>query len=276
MVFQQTLGGEFVQSGVGLHTGRSVTCRVKPADPNTGFVFVRTDLDGQPAVPATWEWVAESHMAARLCREEVRVSTPEHLLSALYGMGVDNALIVLDSEELPVCDGSAQDWVRSISDVGVVSQDVERCVHVFEETGSFKHGKSVLTWMPSSVAGLTLSVQVDFPHPAIGVEELEIHLGPEDYQHDLAWARTFGFEEELSALRRAGLIQGGSLQNAVVWGETAVLNPEGLRGEREVVRHKALDFVGDLALGGVRFQGRIEVVRPGHGFTHRFLRHILG
>ena len=276
MALQQTIGDEFVETGVGLHTGQIVTCRVKPAPPDTGFVFVRTDLDGDPVLPATWECVTDSRFAARLCRGQVRVSTPEHLLSALYGMGVDNAQILLDAEEVPVCDGSSQSWVEAIGSVGIVPQDKARDVHVFESEGVFEHGASRLTWMPSTADGLTLSVEVDFAHPAIGREALELHLDPEAYKNDVSWARTFGFEQELTQLRQAGFIQGGTLDNAIVWGETAVLNPEGLRGEREVVRHKALDFIGDLALGGVRFQGRIEVVRPGHAFTHHFLRTLLG
>jgi UDP-3-O-[3-hydroxymyristoyl] N-acetylglucosamine deacetylase len=245
---------------------------VLPAPADSGFVFVRTDLPGAPEIPGQWRFVQEGRLATTLGRNGACVSTVEHLLSALYGLGVDNALIRLDREEVPVRDGSALPWCEAIEETGLVLQDRPRRWLGASEALRVQEGDRQMMWAPGE--GLELRVRTEFPY--VGPEEIEICLSPEAYREQLAWARTFAFEEQLNALREAGLAKGGSLDNALVFGPQGILNPGGLRGEREVVRHKLLDLVGDLALSGLRMQGRIEVDRPGHALTHRFLEALLG
>jgi len=269
---QNTLAARFSLQGVGLHSGRSVRCEVQPGDVDTGFVFLRTDLSNAPEIPGRWPFVKASPLATTLECEGVSVSTVEHLLSALYGLGVDNARILLDCEEVPVLDGSAEPWCEAIESVGRVEQN--RPAHRLGESVpiQIKDGARRLEWQPGD--GLQVNVEVAFPH--VGQEALGLTVTPENFRKELAWARTFGFEDQLEALRAQGLAKGGSLDNALVFGGQGVLNPGGLRGEREVVRHKILDLIGDLALSGLRMSGRLTVERPGHAFTHRFLAKLLG
>ena len=269
---QQTIKSAFEIAGTGLHSGHSVRCCVEPAPDGNGYTFERSDLPGSPTVLGHWSAVASGQFATTLVCGDSRVSTVEHLLAALYGMGVDNAHIRLDAEEVPVCDGSSAVWVREIERVGLESQQREREVLFISDSISVVEGARSFRSRPG--VGLELNVTVEFSHPEIGEEQLMLQLTPESFKQELAWARTFGFKEDLDALRRMGLGKGGTLGNVLVFDESGVVNPEGLRGEREVVRHKTLDLVGDLALSGVRFEGALEWRRPGHAFTHLVLQRL--
>jgi len=263
---QQTLCGDFRLEGIGLHTGAQVCVEVGPAPPGTGFVFERVDLAGSPRIPAHWAHVKRSPLASCLEKDGVKVATVEHLLSALFGLGVDNALIRMDAPECPVLDGSALLWCEAIFRVGICEQDLPR--KLLRGQCSLREGERGLEWTPGE--GLRLKVSTDFPW--VGKEELEIVLSPAVYLDEVAWARTFGFQHEIEALHSAGLALGGSLENALVLGLDGPLKSEGLRGDGEIVRHKMLDLIGDLALAGGRLQGRLVVERPGHAFTHGFLK----
>ncbi len=265
---QQTLRSDFRLEGVGLHTAGQVCVEVGPAPPGTGFIFERLDLAGSPRIPAHWSHVKASPLASCLEKDGVTVATVEHLLSALFGLGVDNALIRMDAAECPVLDGSALIWCEAISRVGICEQDASR--KTLRGQASIREGNRMLQWTPGQ--GLQLKGSTDFPW--VGKEELEIALSPEVYLAEVAWARTFGFQHEIDALRSAGLALGGSLENALLLGSGGPLNPEGMRGDGEIVRHKLLDLIGDLALAGGRLQGRLVVDRPGHAFTHGFLKAI--
>ena len=272
MALQQTLNSGFEVEGIGLHTGREVRCHVGPAPEGSGYLFERTDLPGAPLIPGHWSYVASGQYATTLENGEGRVSTVEHLLSALYGMGVDNAHIRMNAEEAPVCDGSSLRWVSEIERAGTETQQQPRRVHVMSEPLSVIEQDRAFRALPG--LGLELDVTVEFEHPAIGEERLVLQPSPESYKRELAWARTFGFKKDLDSLRQMGLGQGGSLENVLVFDRTSVANPEGLRGEGEVVRHKVLDLLGDLALSGVRFEGQFQWRRPGHAFTHLVLRRL--
>ena len=269
---QRTLCDGFEVEGIGLHSGQRVVCEVLPAPEDSGFSFERIDCPRSPRIPARWEWVKSGRMATTLCKDGVEVSTVEHLLAALYGMGVDNAHVRLTSREVPVCDGSALIWVEAIEQVGIVEQDQARRVHSIVSEVVLSSGDRRIT--ASAADGLMMQVTVDFEHPMVGREDLALELSPSVFKQEIAWARTFGFEKDLVALRSMGLGLGGSLENALVFGDDGVINPEGLRGAKEVVRHKVLDLVGDLALAGCRISGQLVVERPGHEFTHQFLKTI--
>jgi UDP-3-O-[3-hydroxymyristoyl] N-acetylglucosamine deacetylase len=249
---QQTLSDGFRMEGVGLHSGRSVQVEVLPGPPNSGFVFERTDLAGRPRVRASWTHVEPSPLATCLVYKNAEVATVEHLLSALYGLGVDNALIRQNQIECPVLDGSAQVWCEAIARVGVLAQGVSR--HVFRPIGCLEHQEDQRYLALSGGEGLRIEVVTEFPW--VGREEI-------------------AFEQDVEALRAAGLVKGGSLENALVLGENGPVNVDGFRGAGEILRHKLLDLIGDLALSGTRFSGTFRARRPGHAFTHKFLEKIL-
>jgi UDP-3-O-[3-hydroxymyristoyl] N-acetylglucosamine deacetylase len=268
---QQTLSDGFRMEGVGLHSGRSVQVEVLPGPPNSGFVFERTDLAGRPRVRASWTHVEPRPLATCLVYKNAEVATVEHLLSALYGLGVDNALIRQNQIECPVLDGSAQVWCEAIARVGVLAQGVSR--HVFRPIGCLEHQEDQRYLALSGGEGLRIEVVTEFPW--VGREEIALELTPASYLAEVAWARTFAFEQDVEALRAAGLVKGGSLENALVLGENGPVNVDGFRGAGEILRHKLLDLIGDLALSGTRFSGTFRARRPGHAFTHKFLEKIL-
>lgn len=265
-----TLARSVSVEGIGLHSGQPTLVTLVPAPPETGRVFVRTDLPGEPAIPALWPHVSSTHRATSLCKDNAGVSTVEHLLAALVGLGIDNVRIETTAEELPALDGSATPWVAALDAAG--RQDQPGPTTVLAPTSPIRitQGNRSLVLDPATVC--SLRVQVDFDHPDVGVQELDLPLDESSFRNELAWARTFGFEQELEHLRAQNLVRGASLENAVVYGKQGVLNPEGLRSPDEVVRHKALDLVGDLALLGQPILGRLTAIRPGHGMAIALVR----
>ena len=257
-------------AGIGLHSGQQAQLRILPAPADHGLLFIRTDLPGSPSVPARCAWVSDTTLATTLVRGPARVATVEHLLAALYAAEIDNARLELEGPEIPILDGSAKPWSEALVEAGKETQEV-RAPRIFVRRRiAVESGERRLLIEPCDT--LEITVHVDFAHPCIGQQSLSFALDPTVFQQELAWARTFGFLPQVEGLRAAGLVQGGSLANAVVYDDTGVLNAEGLRAEDEVVRHKALDLVGDLALLGARLSGRIQATRPGHGMTVALLR----
>ncbi|HUE84316.1 MAG TPA: UDP-3-O-acyl-N-acetylglucosamine deacetylase, partial [Pyrinomonadaceae bacterium] len=254
MVRQTTLGRTAETDGIGLHTAVPVHVRLLPAPPDTGYVFRRTDLGGFE-IPATVESVAHCSYATTLMRTGVMLSTVEHLLAALRGLGVDNAFIEVDNLEIPIMDGSAETFAELIEQAGVVEQPLARRALLIREKVSFEQGNRRISIEPAD--SYEIECVIDFSHPLIGVQQLSLELTNGSFSREIAAARTFGFTEEIEALRRANLIRGGSLDNAIVLTNEGMLNQTGLRYRDEFVRHKILDIIGDLALLGMPILGRV-------------------
>ena len=273
MVKQTTLGAAVETEGVGLHTAVPVHLRLVPAPPDTGYVFRRTDLGGFE-IPANVESVAHCGYATTLMRTGVMLSTVEHLLSALRGLGVDNVYIEVDNLEIPILDGSAEVFADMIERVGVVSQPLARRALLVREKVSFAQGNRRISVEPAD--HYQIDCLIDFPHPLIGVQQFSLHLDNGAFSKEIAAARTFGFTDEIEALRRANLIRGGSLDNAIVLTPEGMLNKTGLRFRDEFVRHKILDIIGDLALLGMPILGKVVAERSGHimhaGLMSKLLR----
>ncbi len=272
-VRQTTLRSAVETQGIGLHTAVPVQVRLVPAPPDTGYVFRRTDLGGFE-IPATVESVAHCGYATTLMRTGVMLSTVEHLLGALRGLGVDNVFIEVDNLEVPIMDGSAEVFADMIDRAGIVEQPLARRALLVREKVSFEQGNRRISVEPAD--NYQIDCLIDFPHPMIGVQRLVVELSDGAFSRDIAAARTFGFTQEVEALRRANLIRGGSLDNAIVLTPDGMLNQTGLRFRDEFVRHKILDIIGDLALLGMPLLGRVTAERSGHimhaGLMSKLLR----
>jgi UDP-3-O-[3-hydroxymyristoyl] N-acetylglucosamine deacetylase len=267
---QRTLRKSIGCLGVGLHSGAKVSMTLRPGDVDEGIVFRRVDLDGAE-VPARWDHVVDTTMCTSIGRPDgVRISTIEHLMAAFAGCGVDNAVVEVDGAEVPIMDGSAQPFVFLIECAGVVEQNAERRAVRILKPVRIEDGDRVAELMPSD--DFTVEFEIDFDRPAIARQSLEVTLANGAFKTDIARARTFGFEEEVEALRAAGLARGGSLDNAIVVSGERILNDDGLRFDDEFVRHKVLDSIGDLYLAGGQIIGHFHGFRSGHGLNHELLR----
>jgi UDP-3-O-[3-hydroxymyristoyl] N-acetylglucosamine deacetylase len=258
--------------GVGLHSGVPVGIRILPAPVSTGIVFVRTDLENFP-VPASWRHVARVSYATSLMRQGVLISTTEHLLSVFYSMGIDNAFVEIDNLEVPILDGSGQPFVELIERAGIREYRRKRRYLRIRRPVSVEDGAKRITILPADCFRLTCDI--DFPHPLVGRQSLELEVTPRRYGSEIAPARTFGFEYELEQMRSMGLIRGASLENAVCFTREGVLNPEGLRASDECCRHKALDLIGDLALLGRPLLGHVIAERAGHAMHTALVARIM-
>ena len=262
LIEQTTLAMPVETSGLGLHTAVAVRVRLLPAPPDAGYVFIRTDLGGFE-LPANVEYVVNCSYATTLMRTGVMLSTVEHLLAALRGMNVDNALIEVDNLEVPIMDGSAEVFVEMIKRAGIVGQPATRRVLRVRQPISVEHDSRRIQVEPCDE--YKIDCTIDFPHPLIGVQRFCFNAADEAaFAREIARARTFGFTAEIDQMRRANLIRGGSLANAIVLTPDGMLNDGGLRFPDEFVRHKTLDIVGDLALIGMPILGRIKAERSGH------------
>lgn len=261
MVKQTTLAQPVEASGIGLHTAVPVQLRLVPAPPDTGYVFIRTDLGGFE-IPASVEWVAHCSYATTLMRTGVMLSTVEHLLAALRGGNVDNVYIEVDNLEIPIMDGSAEAFTDMIERAGIVEQPLARKALLVRETVSIEQGDRRIQIEPAD--SYEIDCLIDFPHPLIGTQRFKVNVTDGAFGREIAAARTFGFTEEIEALRRANLIRGGSLDNAIVLTQDGMLNETSLRFVDEFVRHKILDIIGDLALLGMPIMGRVTAHKSGH------------
>lgn len=259
---QATLKAPFERKGHGLHTGREAVLRALPAPPGTGYVFKRTDLPGQPTVKAGLDRVTATERGTVVTDGAASAATIEHLLGAVYGLGVDNVVFEISGPEVPILDGSGIEWAKAVKEAGIQRQEAPReQFHV----KAFEHSAGAKRMQAGPSERFEVLYRIDYEHPALGKQQLKLQMDPESFLAQVAPARTFCFEHEVEALRRAGLIKGGSLDCALVVGEKGVLNPP-VRFEDEFVRHKVLDFLGDLALSGRRFRGSFTLDRAGHGF----------
>jgi UDP-3-O-[3-hydroxymyristoyl] N-acetylglucosamine deacetylase len=272
---QRTLKSSIGCIGVALHTGQRVSLTFRPAPPDHGIVFRRTDLGLD--IPARFDCVTDTRLATVLSHENdpaARVSTVEHVMAALAGCGIDNALVELDGPEPPILDGSAAPFVFLIDCAGIADQPAPRRMIEVRRAVRVTDGDAFAELRPSrgGFRGLDLAISIDFPARAIGRQALSLRLTPDSFRQDLARARTFVMAQEVEQVRAAGLGRGGSLDNAVVVDRADVLNPSGLRMADEFVRHKMLDAVGDLALAGAALRGRFLAHRSGHALNNRLLQ----
>jgi len=269
---QHTIAAPASVSGIGLHTGVKVNLRLCPAPANTGIVFRRTDLEGF-TIEAQSRNVARVSYATSLMKKGVLISTTEHLLSALAGRDVDNALVEIDNLELPILDGSARPFVELITKAGIRRQRARRSFVRILKPVEVVDGMRRIAVYPADVFRVTY--RIAFPHPLIGVQSIEFASGSSNYATEIAPARTFGFLEELEMLRKNSLIRGGSLENAVVLDRKGVINPEGLRFPDEFCRHKLLDLIGDFSLLGHPLIGHVVAERAGHAMHAQLVSRLL-
>ena len=268
---QTTLSRSIDCAGVALHSGKKVSLSLKPAGPNMGIIFRRSDLPGLPEIKANWKNVVDTRMCTTLGNSKgVTISTVEHLMAALSGCHVDNAVVEVSGSEVPVMDGSAQPFVSLIECAGVKQLDASRrVIEVLRPVKVESEGR-VAELLPSN--SFSVGFQIEFDDCAIPRQELFITLVNGTFKKEIARARTFGFVNDVEALRASGLALGGSLENAVVVDGDKVLNDGGLRYEDEFVRHKVLDAVGDLYLSGAPIRGHYRGVRAGHHMTNELLK----
>lgn len=275
MRLRKTLARDVCIDGVGLHTGAAVRMRLTPAPPESGAVFVRVDAGGIE-IPATIDHAGPSFYATVLAREGVTVSTVEHLMAALYALGVDDVRVEIDGPEVPVLDGSSLPFVEAIEGAGTIESAVERLYITLVRPISVSPGESEKTISVHPCGEYRVTYAIEFPYAELGYQELTASIWrPGEFREKLAPARTFTFESEVEALRRAGLARGGSLANAVVFGPRGLLNAEGFRFHDEPVRHKMLDLTGDLALLGRPLRGHVVAYRAGHDLHSKLARRIL-
>ena len=271
MRFETTLQRPVEASGVGLHSGVPVQIRIMPAPVSTGIVFVRTDLENFQ-VPASWRHVARVSYATSLMHQGVLISTTEHLLSVFYSMGIDNAYVEIDNLEVPILDGSGLPFVRLIEEAGIRQyRRKRRYLRIRRPICVEDKGKRI-SILPAE--SFRLTCDTDYPAP-VGRQSLELEVTPERYATEIAFARTFGWEKDLDQMRNMGLIRGASLENAVCFTSTGVLNEGGLRAPDECCRHKALDLIGDLALLGRPLLGHVIAERAGHAMHAALVARIM-
>jgi UDP-3-O-[3-hydroxymyristoyl] N-acetylglucosamine deacetylase len=257
--------------GTGLHSGRRVTLTLRPAAVGTGIVFRRADLGRD--IPALFDRVVDTRLCTAIGEGEARIATIEHVMAALAGAGVDDAVVEVDGPEVPIMDGSAAPFLFLIDCAGIVATAAPRAaIEVLRPVRVEEPGGAFAELLPGREPALDAEIEIDFPNTAIGRQALSMRLSPLAFRDGLADARTFTLAEDVARLRAAGLAQGGSLANAVVVDGPLVLNPGGLRRPDEFVRHKMLDMVGDLALAGAPIRGRFRGARSGHALNNRLLR----
>lgn len=267
-LYQRTLGREIRLSGKGLHSGKEVNLAIKPSPPDSGICFVRVDYGYE--IKAKLENVVDNKYATTLGTNGINVCTVEHLLAALYGLGIDNARIELDSSEVPIMDGSAAPFVKQIKEVGYTIQEVPRRYLKLKEPLELKEGDKEGILIPSEV--FRISYTINFDHPLLGCQSFETTLSEESFEKEICKARTFGFLKEVPYMRKNGFALGGSLENAVVIGDSHIINGDGLRFKDEFVRHKILDAIGDISLIGMPLLAHLILKNGGHSFHLKLIK----
>jgi UDP-3-O-[3-hydroxymyristoyl] N-acetylglucosamine deacetylase len=275
MIGQRTLNNTIRATGVGLHSGEKVYLTLKPAPPNTGIVFRRTDLDPVVEIPALAENVGETTLSTTLIKDGVRVGTVEHLLSAMAGLGIDNAYVELSAAEVPIMDGSAGPFVFLIQSAGLQDQAVAKKFIRIKRKVVVSDGDKWASFEPFD--GFKVSFTIDFDHPVFKdrMQEACIDFSSTSFVKEVSRARTFGFMRDIEYLRSKNLALGGSMDNAIVVDDYRVLNEDGLRYDDEFVKHKVLDAIGDLYLLGNSLIGAFKGYKSGHGLNNALLRELI-
>jgi UDP-3-O-[3-hydroxymyristoyl] N-acetylglucosamine deacetylase len=273
MIFQRTLKNTIRCTGIGLHSGKKVYLSLRPAPANTGIVFHRTDMKGA-LVQAKVQNVVDTRLCSTVANADgIRVSTVEHLLAAFAGLGVNNAYVDLDGPEIPIMDGSAAPFVFLIQCAGIVQQKAYKRWIRIKRAVSVAQGNKKAAFEPSD--RFRISFRIDFDHPLLSEQEEDLDINETTFIKEISRARTFGFLKEVEQLRSNGLARGGSLDNAIVMGDFRILNEGGLRYEKEFVRHKMIDAIGDLYLLGHPIIGHFKGLRSGHALNNTLLRKLL-
>ncbi|MBX2808910.1 MAG: UDP-3-O-acyl-N-acetylglucosamine deacetylase [Cellvibrionaceae bacterium] len=275
MIRQRTLKNEIKATGVGLHTGEKVFLTLKPGAIDSGIVFRRVDLDPVVDIAAKAENVGETTLSTSLTDGNVKVSTVEHLLSAMAGLGIDNAIVELSAGEVPIMDGSAGPFVFLIQSAGIQEQAAAKKFIRIKKEVTIKDGDKLASFKPFN--GFKVSFSIDFNHPAFREHALAatVDFSSTSFVKEVSRARTFGFMHEIEHLRAQGLAKGGSMDNAIVVDDYRVLNEDGLRYEDEFVKHKMLDAIGDLYLLGNSLIGEFNAHKSGHALNNRLLRELI-
>lgn len=270
---QRTVKEPVVCQGVGLHTGENALITVRPAPADHGILFVRTDLARPVTIPALSQFVVDTSLATTLGRDGVRIGTVEHLLAAFAGLGIDNARVEVQGPEIPIMDGSAAPFAYLLRTAGIRIQDALKSFVIIKKAVSVREGDKEATILPSRC--FRIDCTIDFQHPLISDQTFQMEFSDRTFSREIARARTFGFLRDVEKLKRDGLAQGGSLDNAIVVDEFSILNPDGLRFPDEFVRHKVLDALGDISLFGRPVIGHLRVVKSGHALNHELVRQVL-
>jgi UDP-3-O-[3-hydroxymyristoyl] N-acetylglucosamine deacetylase len=275
MIRQRTLRNNIRATGIGLHSGKKVYLTLKPAPIDNGIVFRRVDLDPAVEIKATASNVGETLLSTTLVKGDVKVSTVEHLLSAMAGLGIDNAFVELSAAEVPIMDGSAGPFVFLIQSAGIEEQEAAKQFIRIKREVTVTDGDKVASFLPFE--GFKVSFKIDFDHPAFSKTSVlsEVDFSSTSFVKEVSRARTFGFMHEIEYLRSQGLAQGGSFENAIVVDEYRVLNEDGLRYEDEFVKHKVLDAIGDLYLLGNSLVGEFKAFKSGHALNNALLRKLI-
>ncbi len=266
---QRTISKNILTGGLGLHSGRDITVTLKPGRPNGGICFKRVDLPGAPYLRACPEKVSSTTLATTLGQGENRVSTVEHLMATLAALNIDNLTVETDGPELPVFDGSADRWVSLINQAGITEQNAPRRVYKITRPFKYSCGDKSIEVRPAS--RFSVEGHIDFGG-AIGRHCFYYVESKDAFMNEISRSRTFCRLQDVEMMHSQGLALGGSLDNAVVVGDDGILNPDGLRYEDEFVRHKILDFIGDLAMAGAPVIGQFVIRKPGHDLNSRFLQ----
>jgi len=273
MYAQKTIGDEIHCQSVGLHSGRKIHMTVKPAGVDEGIIFYRKDLPESEGIKAEPTNVFDTTLATTLGMNGAKISTVEHLLSAFFGTGVDNAIVETDSFEIPIMDGSSLPFVNFLKDVGIKSQGKSKKFVVIKEPVSVSDNEGRAALLPSPEFKITYDIE--FGHPLIGKQSYNMVFSHETYEKSICAARTFGFLQEVEYLQARGLALGGSLSNAIVLDDEKVINKDGLRFSDEFVKHKILDAIGDLSLLGMPIIGHFVAYKSGHKLNNLLLRKLL-
>ncbi len=275
MIRQRTLKNTIRATGVGLHSGEKVYLTLRPAPVDTGIVFFRTDLDPVIEIPAEADRVGETVLSTTLVKDNVKVSTIEHLLSAMAGLGIDNCYVDLSSAEVPIMDGSAGPFVFLLQSAGIAEQDAaKKFIRIKREVSVEEDGKKA-AFLPFD--GFKVSFEIDFDHPVIKAKTqfASVDFSSSAFVKEVSRARTFGFMRDIEQLRSMNLALGGSVDNAIVVDEYKILNEDGLRYDDEFVKHKILDAIGDLYLMGKSLIGEFRGYKSGHGLNNKLLREMM-
>ena len=270
---QKTLKNEISLSGVGLHSGKKVNIKLIPQRPNTGIYFKRTDIKSNNIIPSVFNVSSASYCTKISNEYGTSVSTIEHLMAALYGKGVDNLLIEIDSEEVPILDGSSKNFVEAINSVDIEISDQPIKIITIDKEVVYKEGEKSITFQPSKIS-LEIDFEINFKNELISTQKNKINIYMDDLS-DMYNSRTFCLFEDIEKLKNLNLAKGGSLDNAIVVKQNKILNKEKLRNEKEFVNHKILDCLGDLYLSGYKLVGKITSCQGGHNITNQGLRKLL-
>jgi len=272
-LWQRTVAKDVSCTGIGLHSGKKVNIIIKPTPPDSGIIFERVDVSPSCAVRASFDQVVATNNATTIGFNGSSVSTVEHIMAAFFGMGIDNALVQIDGDEVPIMDGSSAPFVWLLKNAGVTVQNSCKRFVVVTKQVSVEDGNRSVHLYPCNE--LKITYRIDFDHPLIKDQSYELLFSESNFVQEISRARTFGFLKDVQTLRENGLAQGGSLDNAIVMDEFRVLNEDGLRYKDEFVRHKILDFIGDLAILGHIPIGHFVVERSGHYLNQKLLRKVM-